>query len=303
MIIATTAPTGTVGSKVASFLVNMKGIQVSLLTRSRQEVRHLEEFGALINEGDLEDGFFVSRATAAADVLFWITPTPPTTNDLRGFQNRLGENVARAVVTNAIGRVVNLSSMGAHIGFDTGPIDGLHDVEQHFNEAAAETGAKVTHLRPALFMENYLQFAYPIVKDCTVPLPVSGDRSVPMISTGDVAVEAVRQLAFPSNGGSLVKPLHGPRDVVLDDAAQTIGEAIERPVTHVKTKPEQTRTSLAAAGLSDEVASRVVQMYQSIDSGHLQSEHRRSDRTNTPTSFREFCRSVLVPELRRMARS
>lgn len=302
MIIATTAPTGTVGGKVASFLVNMKGIQVRLLTRSRDKVRHLREFGAIVREGDLEDGHFVSRATAAADALFWITPTPPTTNDLRGFQNRLGENAAEAVVTNAIDRVVNLSSIGAHIGYDTGPIDGLHDVEQRLDEAAEETGAKVAHLRPALFMENYLQFAYPIVKDGTVPLPVSGDRSVPMISTGDVAVEAVRHLAFPCSGGGPAKPLHGPRDVVLDDAAQTIGEVIEQPVTHLKTKPEQTRTWLTAAGLSDEVASRIVQMYQSIDNGHLQPEHRKSNRTTTPTTFGEFCKSTLVPEMRRTAR-
>jgi uncharacterized protein YbjT (DUF2867 family) len=302
MIIATTAPTGTVGSKVASFLVNMKGIQVSLLTRSREKVKHLEEFGALVYEGDLEDSHFVSRATATADALFWITPTPPTTNDLRGFQNRLGANAAKAVVTNAIGRVVNLSSMGAHIGYDTGPIDGLHDVEQHLNEAAAGSGAKTTHLRPALFMENYLRFAYPIVKDRTVPIPVAGARSVPMIATGDVAVEAVRHLAFPSNGCAPTQPLHGPRDVVLDDAAQTIGEAIEQPVTHLKTDPELTRTALKAAGLSDEVALRIVTMYQSIDSGHLQPEHERSDHTTTPTSFREFCKSVLVPELRRVAR-
>lgn len=304
MIVAVTAPTGNVGGKVTSYLLNMKGIQVTLLTRNAEKVARCRELGALVSEGDLEDGEFVSRATATADALFWVTPTPLATDDLRGFQNLLGENAAQAVVTNRIRRVVNLSSIGAHLGHGTGPIDGLHDVEQHLNEAAEESGSRTTHLRPAFYMENYLQFAKPILENGVVPLPVSGDCEIPMIATSDVAVEAVRQLTFAENGAKTpARQLLGPRDLRLEEAARTLGEALEKPVKHVRVDPESTREAFVSLGASDEVAARMVQMYKGVEEGHLRPEYPRTESSSTPTEFRVFCETELVPQIRRMQRA
>lgn len=47
MIIAVTAPTGNVGSKVTSYLLNLKGIQVLLLTRNRDKVEYWRNGGIL----------------------------------------------------------------------------------------------------------------------------------------------------------------------------------------------------------------------------------------------------------------
>ena len=279
----------------------MGGFQAVLLTRDRANVKAFEDQGAIVETGDLEDGEFVSRATATADALFWVTPTPLSAGNLRIFQNRLGTNVATAVVTNRIGRVVNLSSIGAHLGHGTGPIDGLHDVEQHLNEAAVAQGSRITHLRPAFFMENYLGLIGPIVERGIVPLPISGDRAIPMVATGDVAVEAVRQLAFPGDGWEKTKPLHGPRDVSFDEAAGIIGNALKRPVRHIRTSPGEHRKAMTALGASDDVAARMVEMYEGLESGNLSPEHRRADAGATPTGFRVFCNDVLAPEIRLFA--
>jgi uncharacterized protein YbjT (DUF2867 family) len=302
MIIAVTAPTGQVGSKVASYLLNMKGVQVNLLTRDRLKVRQFEDLGARVSEGDLQDMEYVNRATSGTDALFWVTPTPPTTDDLRGFQNQLGANAATAIVTNRIGRVVNLSSIGAHLGHGTGPIDGLHDVEQHLNKAAEAISAHITHLRPAFYMENYLRTAEPILKQGAVPLPVAGERQVPMIATDDVAVEAVRQLAFAVNGGT-AKPLLGPRDMRFEEAAEILGKALGRPIRHVRIEPAEAREALASTGISDDVARRTVEMYESVQEGRLTAESPRTDAASTPTEFRVFCEEVLVPEIRRASRT
>lgn len=301
MIITVIGATGTVGRKVAPLLQRMKGIQVNLIARDREKVEQFTDFGGMVCEGDLEDAEFVARATATTDALFWVTPTAIAETDLRAFQNRLGANAARAVVTNRIGRVVNLSSIGAHLGFDTGPIDGLHDVEQHLNRAAAATGASVTHLRPAFFMENFLLLARPILNDGIVPLPVSGNRAVPMIATGDLAAEAVLQLVTPRDEARSIVPLHGPRDIDFDTAAQQIGEALNSPVRHHQIEPDQAREAFMSTGASSEVASRMVQMYESIESGHLRSEFHRTRTSTTPTEFQRFCALVLIPELEKAA--
>lgn len=300
MIVAVTTPTGTVGGKVAALLLDVEGVQVKLLVRDRLKVRHFEKFGAVVHEGDLEDELFVTRATRVADALFWVTPTPPVTEDLREFQNRLGANAARAIATNRIKRVVNLSSFGAHLGYNTGPIDGLHDVEWLLDQAAAETGATITHLRPAMFMENYLLFARPIVEDGTIPVPMAGDRRIPMVATIDVAIEAIRQLVFPpSDDGMLTRPIHGPHDLTMKSAARTIGEVLGSAVSHSRTDPDETRRLLLTLGISNEVAAEMVQMFRAIDNGHLQPEHPRTAESTTQTSFRCFCEAVLAPRLQR----
>ena len=56
MIIAVTAPTGQVGSKVASYLLNMKGVQVNLTHPRPPEGRGVRETSArVVSEGDLQD--------------------------------------------------------------------------------------------------------------------------------------------------------------------------------------------------------------------------------------------------------
>lgn len=301
MIIAVTGATGNVGRKVTPLLLKMKGVQVHILTRDAEQVKHFVDSGATVHEGDLEDAEFVARATATTDALFWITPTPLKAEDLRVFQSRLGANAAAAVVANRIGRVVNLSSIGAHIGHETGPIDGLHDVEAHLDQAAITVGSKVTHLRPAFFMENFLVAAKPILEQGVVPLPVSGDRKVPMIATGDLAAEAVLQLVLRDENKDSIVPLHGPRDIDFDTAAKTIGEFLGSPVRHVQIEPDQARASFMAIGASEDVASRMVQMYESIENGHLKHKNPRTFASTTPTEFHRFCTAVLIPELRNAA--
>jgi uncharacterized protein YbjT (DUF2867 family) len=73
-------------------------------------------------------------------------------DNVRAFQNRLGQAAAFAVRENQIPRVVNLSSIGADLDAEVGPINGLHDVEGLLDNAASS----ITHLRPGFFFENLL---------------------------------------------------------------------------------------------------------------------------------------------------
>ena len=95
---------------------------------------------------------FLVRATRDVDALLWVTPPGYGSDDLRTFQNRLGQAAATAIRTNWIPRVVNLSSIGAQWGSGVGPINGLHDVEGLLDEVTTN----VIHLRPGFFFENLL---------------------------------------------------------------------------------------------------------------------------------------------------
>ena len=80
-------------------------------------------------------------------------PTDYTAPDLGAAQDQLGAAIASAVVSAGVKRIVNLSSIGAHLAAGTGPIAGLHRQEQRLN---ALGDLDVLHLRPGYFYENHL---------------------------------------------------------------------------------------------------------------------------------------------------
>ena len=210
MKVAVAGPTGHVGSKLAARVLDA-GAETVLLCRDPAKVSSLTARGAKVLAGDLAESEYVSRATRGMDALFWLSPPNFTTSNLHGFQEILARNAAEAIRKNRISRVVNLSSIGAQMPSGTGPVAGLHQVERILNE----TGASVTHLRAAYFMENYL-FSLPSIQEANaVFLPVGGERRIPMVATEDVAQAALRFLLDASGKGQQVKGVHGPQGFEL----------------------------------------------------------------------------------------
>jgi uncharacterized protein YbjT (DUF2867 family) len=74
--------------------------------------------------------------------------------DLLAYYRRLGNNYARAIEQSGVKRVVNLSSIGAHLEKGSGILLGAHDVEQILNKLSLDVA--ITHLRPTSFYYNLL---------------------------------------------------------------------------------------------------------------------------------------------------
>ena len=170
MKIAVNTPTGHVGSVVVDYLLDFGGdISVNVLGRRPDGLRKFVARGAEMFIGSLDDVEYLTNATRDADALFWVTPPCYGSDDLRGFQNRLGKAAATAVRANHIPRVVNLSSIGAQFASGIGPISGLHDVEHWLDDAATD----ITHLRPGFFFENLLWQLDSIKNFGKIFLPIS----------------------------------------------------------------------------------------------------------------------------------
>lgn len=292
MKVAVAGPTGHVGSKLAARLLDA-GTETVLLCRDPAKASPLAARGAKVLAGDLAEREYVSRATRGVDALFWLSPPNFSTSNLHGFQEVLARNAAEAIRTNGISRVVNLSSIGAQMPSGTGPVAGLHQVERILNES----GASVTHLRAAYFMENYL-FSLPSIQEAgAVFLPVGGERRIPMVGTDDVAQAALRSLEDTSWEGRQVKGVHGPADLSFNEAAAILGDAIGRPVRHVQVSPEDARQAFLAMGASPDVAANYLEMYQAIDAGTFEVAEPRTPETTSRTTFPEFARTVLKPLL------
>ena len=290
MRIVVSTPTGNIGSVVADRLLDA-GADVVAVHRDPEKVEDLAARGAQIHEGSLDDAVALGSALLGADALLWVTPNDVKAESVRASQNAFGEVVSAAVRAAGTPRVVNISSIGAQHDEGTGPVAGLHDVEEMLDAS----GAAVLHLRPAYFFENYVVQVDAIKAMGSIMLPVSGSKSLPMIATRDIGAVAADKLLDDGWSESSILGLHGPNDLTFDEAADTISAAIGRRVPHTTIDEMQARMGLSMLGLSQNVIDTMVEMYQAIESGHMSSAELRTEETTTPTTLAEWAAEVLAP--------
>jgi uncharacterized protein YbjT (DUF2867 family) len=184
--------------------------------------------------------------------------------------------------------------VGAHLPEGTGPIAGLYDAEK----ILAQATQGLTHLRPAWFMENYFWNLDSIKNMNSIFMPVSGDVTLPMIATPDIAERAARVITGPAPSQPKILSLHGPKDYSLDECAKIIGQGIGKEVQHVQVTPAQAKEALIGLGATEGAADSMLEMYAAFQAGKITDEVARSPETTTPTTFESFVKEVLAPALK-----
>jgi uncharacterized protein YbjT (DUF2867 family) len=294
MKIAITTPAGHVGSAVTDFLLGLgSDIHVKLLARRRFTIKDFAARGAEVAIGSLDDADYLTKATQDVDALFWVTPPAYGSDNFRAFQNRVGQAAASAIRVNQIPRVVNLSSIGAQHGSGMGPVNGLHDVEELLDDAAAN----IVHLRPGFFFENLLRQRDRIRKTSRISMPISGSRRLPMIAARDVGRAAAERLANRNWTGRNVRELHGAADLSYDEVAKILSDGLGRKITYVQCSRDEARHAILESGVSENVADLMLELYEAADTGRYRPLQARSPETTTRTPFADFAREVMLPLL------
>ncbi|HND43913.1 MAG TPA: NmrA family NAD(P)-binding protein, partial [Cyclobacteriaceae bacterium] len=130
------------------------GREVHVITSSSNKVQAIESLGAKAVTGSLFDAAFIKKAFEGAEVVYTMIPPIWQTSDWKASQLEVVNNYIQALTGNqTVKYVVNLSSVGAHIGTGTGPIDAASALEKELNKLS---GIQVKHLRPTFFYYNFL---------------------------------------------------------------------------------------------------------------------------------------------------
>jgi len=292
MRIAITTPSGHIGGVVTHYCLEA-GAEVRLLGRRPEKLKQFADRGAKVVRGSQDDVDFVKWMTHEVDAMLWVTPPGYGSDDLRGFQNRLGKVAAKAIHENRIPRVVNISSIGAHQRSGVGPINGLHDVEHRLDTEAEN----ILHLRPGFFFENFLWQIDEIRSRRRVCLPLSPSRHYPMLATRDIARVAADWLLDERWSGRCIQELHGPVDMSFEQAAVALSEGLGRTITYMQIDTHHARESMVQGGMSENAADLLVELYDAIETGHLKPTEPRSPQTTTPTPLAEFAQEIVAPML------
>jgi uncharacterized protein YbjT (DUF2867 family) len=276
--------TGNTGRVVTEDLL-AAGLPVRVVGRSAERLADFVKSGAEAAVGDVADAEFVAQACDGVGGVYHMIP-PRYDVDLSAWQSEAGKALFEGIRDAGVPYIVNLSSVGAQHHHGTGPIAGLREQEDRFNEL---TEADVLHLRPGYFMENLFMMLDAIRGMGVLPMPLPGDLAVAMIATRDIGAVAARRLAALDFDGHHTRELLGPRDYTMNEVASLVGAAIGVPdLPFVTVSEEDAAAGFEQMGVHPATIATFMEMYRAIADGRVAPQETRSAANTTPTTMEEF---------------
>src|SRR5271168_2485836 len=279
--------TGHTGSIVADFLLS-KGKKVRVVGRDAGRLQRFVDKGAEAFTADLSDAAAITKAFSGARAAYLLLPPVKS----RESQARESDAIAKAVKESGLRYAVHLSSYGAQVPENTGPLVGMHASEEKLN---AIDGVNVLHLRAGYFMENNLALISMIQGMGLVGNALLPDVKLPIIATRDVGDYAAQRLLHLDFSGKQTRELLGERDLSMTEVTALIGRGIGKPDLEYKQFPyDQVEQVLTQMGVPPKGAALYIEMYKSINAGVLAPLEPRSPENTTPTSFDKFVQDVFA---------
>jgi uncharacterized protein YbjT (DUF2867 family) len=289
---AITGATGNTGRVVSEKLL-AAGQQVRAIGRSKERLDALVKLGAEAFVADVNDPEAMTRAFSGARAVYAMLPPDFATKTMREGQDRASDSLATALERSGVTHAVCLSSVGADKSERVGPVNGLHAFEHKIN-GVAKLNALI--LRPSSFMENNFPQVKIIQSMGTMGGILKGDLPFPQIASRDIgtyAADAFIKLAFT---GKFTRELLGQRDVSMNETAKVFGQAIGKPnLGYTKFPTFAVEMAMKQMGLPEDYVKELVEMLESINSGWMAPQEKRSAENTTPTSIETFATEEFAP--------
>jgi uncharacterized protein YbjT (DUF2867 family) len=296
-IVAITGATGKIGSVVARKLLK-NGLKVKAVGRNKDKLKILEDDGAEIYAGDITDSDFLTDIFKRSDSVFGMIPENQFTSDF--YQDKLlkARSIADAVIKSEVKKMVVISAMGVSPPKGIGPSAANGAFEEMLKSIPE---LEVLVLRCAFLMENYFSII-PMLKYMGIHAsPAKPDAAIPMISTRDIAEIAGEYLINDNYDGYKIVELAGPREYNHQEVTSIIGSAINKPdLKYVEISYEDFRKGIIEAGISENLAQDLVEMYKAINDGRVSKNFIRTKSNTTPMTFETFAREIFAPVYNQM---
>jgi uncharacterized protein YbjT (DUF2867 family) len=249
---------------------------VTVISSSADRQKEIEDIGATAAIGSLEDADFLTAAFAGADAVY--TMVPPNNYfdhnlDLKAYYINLGNNYAQAVAAAGVKRVVNLSTIGAHLEEGSGILIGAHNVEAILNQLPEDVA--ITHMRPTSFYYNLYGYTDMIKNQGVIATNYGGDKMVPWVSPVDIAAAVAEELQTPFSGRKVRYVCS--EELTGNQVAAILGEAIGKPdLKWIIVSDEDVQSALVGIRMNPRIVAGLVEMYSSLYTGLLAEDYVRN---------------------------
>jgi uncharacterized protein YbjT (DUF2867 family) len=264
MKITITGSLGNISKPLTETLVKA-GHQVTVISSNANRADEIKALGATPAIGQVTDVAFLTDAFKGADAVYTMVPPNFGATDWKNYIAGIGQNYADAITANGIKKIVHLSSIGAHLEDGTGPVTGIHRVEEIYNKL---DGVAVKHLRPGFFYTNFYANVDMIKHAGIIGSNWGADTTIVMVHPNDIAVAAAEELQSNFTGKSV-------RYIASDEKtaaeiAQALGTAIGKPeLPWIEFSDADNIAGAVGAGLPEEIATNYTEMGVSVRTGKM----------------------------------
>jgi uncharacterized protein YbjT (DUF2867 family) len=258
---AVTGATGQTGRQVINALLE-RGERVRAILRSPEKAKALKDQGIEIAVADIENPNEVIGALDNVRGVYLMRPPEP-----RSAGKAVAESYREAIRKTDVGRIIVLSSIGAHQPTGTGVIATLYDLEEQLNKAERT----LTFLRASFFMENWLNVMGAVQANGVLPSFLPADFRMPMVAVVDIGKAAARLLTDDGESQSVIE-LEGPRLYTANEVAAALGDRLGKEVQVVEIPADERQAVLEDAGIPGPLALELAQMYAGIVDGTVVHE-------------------------------
>lgn len=289
MNITLTGSLGHIGKPLTRALCH-NGHQVTVISSNAQRAMDITSLGATPAIGTIEDVDFLTESFKGADAVYTMIPPNDYFNDaldLIAYYRRIGRHYKQAIKDAGVKKVVNLSSIGAHLSKGNGILLGAHDVEQTLNKLPLEVA--ITHIRPTAFYYNLLGYIEKIQTQGFISANYGADDIISWVSPFDIAatIQEVLSSPFTSRAVQYV----ASEELTGHQTARILGEAIGIPDLEWKIISDQkTEEELIFIGMNPAIAKGLTQMYAGLHNGILTEDYWRHKPTLGKVKLRDFAK-------------
>ncbi|MDB5001987.1 MAG: NAD-dependent dehydratase [Mucilaginibacter sp.] len=268
MKITITGSLGNISKPLTEILVKA-GHDVIVISSSADRADEIKALGATPAIGQVTDVDFLTEAFKGADAVYLMVPPNFGATHWKDYIADIGDNYAKAITANGITKVVHLSSIGAHLADGTGPITGIHRVENILN---ALEGVAVKHLRAAFFYINFYSNVDMIKHGGIIGSNFGADTPMVLVHPADIAVVAAEELQGSFTGKSVRYVAGDERKAA--EVAKVLGTAIGKPeLPWIEFTDADNIAGAIGAGLSEEVATNYTEMGAAARTGILWEDY------------------------------
>ncbi|HEU4556145.1 MAG TPA: NAD(P)H-binding protein [Chitinophaga sp.] len=271
MKIVVTGSLGHISRPLTNELVQ-KGHAVTVISSRPERQKDIEALGATAAIGSIEDVDFLTATFTGAEVVYcMIPPAHDLEADRIAQYRKVAGSYAQAIQQAGVKRAIHLSSYGAHLHKGTGIILGAHYAEEILN---ALPGTAITHMRPAYFYYNLLNYIGMIKAQGVIELNYGGADSIAMVAPADIAAAIAEEIETPAAGNKV--RYVASDELTGNEIAAILGAAIGKPdLKWIVISDEQMQRRFEASGMPPQLATSFVEMFSSLHSGALSQDYYR----------------------------
>ena len=264
------------------------GHDVTVISSHEKRTAEIEALGAKAAIGSVEDTGFLTETFKGADAVFALIPPPVTEPaDWKARIHQIGKNFADAVKAAGVKKVVQLSSIGAHMPTGCGPVSGIHFAELEFDKLE---GVDVLKLRPGYFYTNLLAMIGMVKHAGIYGNNFGADATVVFVHPRDIAEVAAEELLGLKFTGKSIRYIAGDEKNSKEITA-ALGAAIGKPeLPYVAFTDEQSTEGAVQAGVPAELARNFTEMGAAIRSGEMIADYLQHKPILSPTKLEDFAK-------------